>query len=91
MFTPHVRPARQRLRDRRRRSFPALAGTVAASVLALVLALPGTAAAAPGGLDAAFSGDGTVLTSLTGNDTANGGLNTDTCTTDVGDTRLSCP
>ncbi|MFI1031575.1 calcium-binding protein [Streptomyces sp. NPDC020951] len=70
MFTPHLRPARQRVRDRRRRSFPALAGTVAASVLALVLALPGTAAAAPGGLDATFSGDGTVLTSITGDDHA---------------------
>lgn len=26
-----------------------------------------------------------------GNDTANGGLNTDTCTTDPGDARISCP
>ncbi|MDX3640787.1 calcium-binding protein [Streptomyces sp. MB09-02B] len=28
---------------------------------------------------------------VSGNDTANGGPNTDTCTTDAGDTRLSCP
>ncbi|MCF1597221.1 calcium-binding protein [Streptomyces muensis] len=28
---------------------------------------------------------------VSGNDTANGGFNTDTCTTDPGDTRISCP
>ncbi|MFG2880065.1 calcium-binding protein [Streptomyces sp. NPDC048337] len=28
---------------------------------------------------------------VSGNDTANGGYNTDTCTTDPGDTRISCP
>ncbi|MFD4372453.1 calcium-binding protein [Streptomyces sp. NPDC058486] len=28
---------------------------------------------------------------VAGNDTANGGFNTDTCTTDSGDTRISCP
>ncbi|WP_137993702.1 DUF11 domain-containing protein [Streptomyces vilmorinianum] len=28
---------------------------------------------------------------VAGNDTANGGYNTDTCTTDTGDTRISCP
>ncbi|GAB7110010.1 hypothetical protein JCM4814A_83250 [Streptomyces phaeofaciens JCM 4814] len=71
MFTPHVRPARQRHGNRRRRFFPARAGAVAASVLALVLTLPGTAAAAPGGLDATFSGDGKVLTSIAADDRAN--------------------
>ncbi|MFG2949541.1 calcium-binding protein [Streptomyces adustus] len=69
MFTPHARPARQRHRGRRR-SFPARAGTVAASVLALVLALPGPAAAAPGGLDTSFSGDGKVLTDIADDDHA---------------------
>lgn len=69
MITLRVRPARQR-HGGRRRSFPARAGTVAAAVLALVLALPGAAAAAPGGLDAAFGGDGTVLTGIADDDRA---------------------
>ncbi|WP_406835353.1 calcium-binding protein [Streptomyces sp. AHU1] len=69
MFTAHVRPARQRQGDRRR-SFPARAGTVAAAVLALVLTLPGSAAAVPGGLDPAFSGDGKVLTGIAADDHA---------------------
>ncbi|MFF3891093.1 calcium-binding protein [Streptomyces sp. NPDC001914] len=41
-----------------------------ATVLALVLSLPGTAAAAPGGLDATFSGDGKVLTDFVDDDHA---------------------
>ncbi|MDQ0964407.1 putative delta-60 repeat protein/putative repeat protein (TIGR01451 family) [Streptomyces sp. B4I13] len=41
-----------------------------ATVLALVLTLPGTAAAAPGGLDATFSGDGKVLTGIADDDRA---------------------
>ncbi|WP_328873522.1 calcium-binding protein [Streptomyces sp. NBC_00287] len=64
MFTPHVR------RAWRRRSLLARAGTVAATVLALVLALPGTATAAPGDLDPTFSGDGTVLTDFADDDQA---------------------
>ncbi|NUS31118.1 MAG: DUF11 domain-containing protein [Streptomyces sp.] len=32
-----------------------------------------------------------TVDSVSGNDTANGGFGTDTCTTDTGDTRLSCP
>ncbi|MFD3476717.1 calcium-binding protein [Streptomyces sp. NPDC058695] len=44
---------------------------VAATGLALVLALPGTAAAAPGALDPTFSGDGRVLTSFADDDLAN--------------------
>ncbi|MGW2826271.1 calcium-binding protein [Streptomyces sp. NPDC001443] len=69
MFTPHARPARQR-HSGRRRSLPARAGTVVASVLALVLALPGAAVAAPGGLDSSFSGDGKVLTDIADDDHA---------------------
>ncbi|WP_242433309.1 calcium-binding protein [Streptomyces sp. Root264] len=41
-----------------------------ATVLALVLTLPGTAAAAPGGLDVTFSGDGRVLTGIADDDRA---------------------
>ncbi|CAL9544845.1 calcium-binding protein [Streptomyces sp. enrichment culture] len=48
----------------------ARAGTVAATVLALVLTLPGTAVAAPGDLDPTFGGDGTVLTTLADTDRA---------------------
>ncbi|MGW5457378.1 calcium-binding protein [Streptomyces sp. NPDC003996] len=44
---------------------------MAATVLALVLALPGTAAAAPGDLDPTFGGNGTVLTDIGGDDSAN--------------------
>ncbi|MER7197849.1 calcium-binding protein [Streptomyces sp. CB01635] len=44
---------------------------VATTGLALVLALPGTAAAAPGALDPTFSGDGRVLTSFADDDLAN--------------------
>lgn len=32
-----------------------------------------------------------TVDNVSGNDTANGGFGTDTCTTDTGDTRLSCP
>lgn len=32
-----------------------------------------------------------TVDNVSGNDTANGGPHTDTCTTDTGDTRLSCP
>lgn len=32
-----------------------------------------------------------TVDSVPGNDTANGGFGTDTCTTDTGDTRISCP
>ncbi|MEU0375205.1 calcium-binding protein [Streptomyces sp. NPDC006283] len=60
MLTPFVRSAW------RRRTFLGRAGTVAATVLALVLTLPGTALAAPGDLDPAFGGDGTVLTGFAG-------------------------
>ncbi|MET9894696.1 calcium-binding protein [Streptomyces sp. NPDC006465] len=69
MFTPHVRPARRPYRERRR-SVVARAGTVAATVLALVLTLPGTAMAAPGDLDPTFSGDGKVLTGFADDDRA---------------------
>ncbi|MDQ1049580.1 hypothetical protein QFZ76_007816 [Streptomyces sp. V4I2] len=31
------------------------------------------------------------MDSVSGNDTANGGSGTDTCTTDSGDIRISCP
>lgn len=48
----------------------ARAGTVAATVLALVLTLPGTAMAAPGDLDPTFSGDGKVLTGFADDDRA---------------------
>jgi uncharacterized delta-60 repeat protein len=70
MLTPHVRPARRRHGERHRRFLPARAGTVAATVLALVLTLPGTAAAAPGDLDPAFSGDGRVVTGFADDDRA---------------------
>ncbi|MER6187399.1 calcium-binding protein [Streptomyces sp. NPDC001652] len=71
MFTPHVRSARRRHDGRRRRSLLARAGTVAVTVLALVLTLPGTALAAPGDLDPGFSGDGKVLTGFADDDHAN--------------------
>ncbi|WP_329342860.1 calcium-binding protein [Streptomyces sp. NBC_00663] len=71
MLTPHLRPVRRRHGERRRRSSAARAGTLAATVLALVLTLPGIAVAAPGGLDPTFSGDGKVLTSLADEDRAN--------------------
>lgn len=70
MLTPHVRPARRR-HGERRRSLLARSGTVAATVLALVLTLPGTAAAAPGDLDPGFSGDGKVVTGFADDDRAN--------------------
>ncbi|MEV0635343.1 calcium-binding protein [Streptomyces sp. NPDC050619] len=70
MLTPHVRPARRRDGGPRRRSVLARAGTVAATVLALVLTLPGTAIAAPGDLDPTFSGDGKVLTNFADDDSA---------------------
>ncbi|MCX5192809.1 calcium-binding protein [Streptomyces sp. NBC_00249] len=41
-------------------------GAVTAAGLALVLGLPGVATAAPGDLDPAFSGDGKVVTNVTG-------------------------
>ncbi|MET7518168.1 calcium-binding protein [Streptomyces sp. NPDC005480] len=44
---------------------------MAATVLALVLALPGAAVAAPGDLDPGFGSGGKVLTGLGGNDHAN--------------------
>ncbi|MFD4597320.1 calcium-binding protein [Streptomyces sp. NPDC058464] len=44
---------------------------MAATLLALLLALPGTAVAAPGDLDSGFGGDGTVRTDLGGTDSAN--------------------
>ncbi|WP_406337528.1 calcium-binding protein [Streptomyces sp. NBC_00649] len=67
MLTSHLR----RYRGRHRRSRAARAVVVAATGLALVLALPGTAAAAPGALDPTFSGDGKVLTSFADDDHAN--------------------
>lgn len=70
MHTPHVRPASRR-RGGRRRTWAARTGTVAATVVALVLTLPGTAAAAPGDLDPTFSGDGKVLTGIADDDRAN--------------------
>ncbi|PBC62611.1 calcium-binding protein [Streptomyces sp. Tue6028] len=70
MLISHLRPALREYRGRRRRSRSVLAGLVAATGLALVLALPGTAAAAPGDLDPAFSGDGKVLTDFAGTDYA---------------------
>ncbi|MFJ5776034.1 calcium-binding protein [Streptomyces sp. NPDC093094] len=70
MRTPHARPARRPHGERRRRCLLARAGTVAATVLALVVTLPGTAAAAPGDLDPAFSGDGRVLTGIADDDRA---------------------
>ncbi|MGY1497941.1 calcium-binding protein [Streptomyces sp. QTS52] len=54
-----------RLRPRAART-----GVVAAVGLALVLALPGVAIAAPGDLDTTFSGDGKVLTSFADDDQA---------------------
>ncbi|WP_269661337.1 calcium-binding protein [Streptomyces cinnabarinus] len=65
MRTPLVRRA-----WRRGRPVLARAGTVAATVLALVLTLPGTATAAPGDLDTDFSGDGRVVTDLADDDQA---------------------
>ncbi|WP_432190194.1 calcium-binding protein [Streptomyces sp. Tue6028] len=70
MLITHLRPAPGEYRGRRRRPRSVLAGLVAATGLALVLALPGTAAAAPGDLDPAFSGDGKVLTDFAGTDSA---------------------
>ncbi|MEU9173928.1 calcium-binding protein [Streptomyces sp. NPDC048420] len=70
MLTVHARPARRRQDARRRRSLLARAGTVTATVLALLLTLPGTAAAAPGDLDTSFSGDGKVLTRFADDDQA---------------------
>ncbi|MER6346682.1 CARDB domain-containing protein [Streptomyces sp. NPDC001595] len=64
MLISLARPARRRWAGLAR------AGTVAATVLALVLTLPGTAAAAPGDLDPTFSGDGKVLTDLADDDQA---------------------
>ncbi|MEU6087745.1 calcium-binding protein [Streptomyces sp. NPDC047085] len=49
-------------------SLTARAGGVAATVLALVLALPGAALAAPGDLDPTFDGDGKVVTDFGGYD-----------------------
>ncbi|MGW6979894.1 delta-60 repeat domain-containing protein [Streptomyces sp. NPDC054932] len=45
------------------------------------------------GSDVAVQADGRIVAAggVGGNDTANGGLGTDTCTTDPGDTRISCP
>ncbi|MEU7121501.1 calcium-binding protein [Streptomyces zaomyceticus] len=57
--TPH-RPAERRRRSGRRAALPAAFG------MALVLALPGTALAAPGDLDATFGPDGRVTTPVTG-------------------------
>jgi uncharacterized delta-60 repeat protein/uncharacterized repeat protein (TIGR01451 family) len=71
MPTPHARPARRRHDGRRRRSLLVRAGTVAATVLALVLTFPGAAIAAPGDLDPTFSGDGKVLTGFADDDHAN--------------------
>ncbi|WP_330264734.1 calcium-binding protein [Streptomyces griseorubiginosus] len=71
MFTVHARPAPRRQDVCRRRSLLARAGTVTATVLALILTLPGTAAAAPGDLDTSFSGDGKVLTRFADDDQAN--------------------
>ncbi|MFF8861847.1 calcium-binding protein [Streptomyces sp. NPDC015139] len=71
MLTPHVRSAWRRFREKRRRSLTARSATVAGSVLALLLTLPGTAVAARGDLDPSFSGDGRVLTDLGGLDQAN--------------------
>jgi uncharacterized delta-60 repeat protein len=70
MLTAHARPARRRQGERRHRSLLARAVTVAATVLALVLTLPGVAAAAPGDLDTSFSGDGKVLTDIADDDQA---------------------
>ncbi|GHE67863.1 hypothetical protein GCM10014715_22020 [Streptomyces spiralis] len=70
MLTTHVRSALRRFQEVRRRSRAGRAGIVAATGLALVLALPGMAAAAPGDLDPAFSGDGKVLTGFVGDDQA---------------------
>ncbi|MGD1219128.1 calcium-binding protein [Streptomyces krungchingensis] len=70
MLITHLRPAPGEYRGRRRRPRSVLAGLVAATGLALVLALPGTAAAAPGDLDPAFSGDGKVVTDFAGTDSA---------------------
>ncbi|WP_240528515.1 calcium-binding protein [Streptomyces humi] len=44
---------------------------MAATLLALVLALPGTAVAAPGDLDTGFGGNGRVVTDFGGDDSAN--------------------
>lgn len=63
MLTSHVRPVR-------RRALLARAGTVTAAVLALLLTLPGIAAAAPGDLDTSFSVDGKVLTRFADDDQA---------------------
>ncbi|POX51521.1 calcium-binding protein [Streptomyces sp. Ru71] len=71
MLTSHLRSAWRRHSERRRRSLPARAGTVAAGVLALLLALPGIAVAAPGDLDPSFDGDGRVLTDFGGYDYGN--------------------
>ncbi|MEW2115913.1 calcium-binding protein [Streptomyces sp. NPDC005474] len=60
---PRPRPPRPRPRAAR-------TGVVAALALALVLALPGTALAAPGDLDPTFSGDGKVLTGFADDDQA---------------------
>ncbi|MGW2205231.1 calcium-binding protein [Streptomyces sp. NPDC001774] len=46
-------------------------GLAAAASLALVLALPGAAHAAPGDLDPGFGGDGTVLTTAGGEESGN--------------------
>ncbi|MFF9913331.1 calcium-binding protein [Streptomyces sp. NPDC013457] len=46
-------------------------GLAAAASLALVLALPGAALAAPGDLDPGFGGDGTVLTAAGGEESGN--------------------
>ncbi|MFD7260738.1 calcium-binding protein [Streptomyces sp. NPDC059874] len=62
MFTKRLRAAFCRFAALRRRSRVGRAGAVAVACLALVLALPGTAMAAPGDLDPSFSGDGRVLT-----------------------------
>ncbi|MEV7522150.1 calcium-binding protein [Streptomyces sp. NPDC091371] len=47
-------------------------GAVTAAGLALVLSLPAVATAAPGDLDPAFSGDGKVITDVTGYETTGG-------------------
>lgn len=70
MLTPQLRPTGRRHGERRRRSLSVRAGAVTATVLALVLALPGTAAAAPGDLDPTFSGDGKAVTGFADDDRA---------------------
>ena len=66
MIVSGLRPGFGRAAERRGRWRPGRVGVAAAAGLALVLAVPGIALAAPGDLDPGFGTGGTVLTDFSG-------------------------